>query len=128
MNSAQCEAGTLAVTYTTATSLSISWTCYDQLLDDQFEVNYQLHYKDQCELRGSKTDDPFHQQTTPWSAGNRQAYSGNTYQHSATLSDLLPHSTYRVYVSARQATGGGGYGYQNSVYFNPNPTTTKAGE
>ena len=130
-NLAQCRANNLATTSTSATSLSMSWTCYDQNIDDEFEVNYQLQNLGQCEERGSRTNSPFDLRTTQWSAWNRQvSTSGNTHQHSATLSDLIPHSTYMVFLKTREPTGapGGYYNYQYSSESRPDPTTSRTGE
>ena len=105
----------------------MSWRCYDPDTNDEFQVIYHVHNLGQCEERGSRTDDPFDLRTTQWSVWNRQAYSGNIYQHSATLYNLLPHSTYSVYLLSREPTGAGGYNYRTSDTFYPYPTTSEAG-
>ena len=129
VNSAQCQASNLARTSTSATSLSISWTCYDQAQDDEFYMRYRLQNLGQCEEGGSRTDDPFvDSQITQWSTWNRQPSTGNVYQHSATLSNLIPHSIYWVIVRTRQPTGAGAYNYEFSNDLNPSPTTSEAGE
>ena len=126
-NTGQCTVQNLATTQVTSTELSIHWECYDREWDDEFQVRYRVANRGQCEEAGGSQDPPFDTKATLWGEWNRQGVS-NTRQHSATLANLSPYSTYTVSVQSRAPSGVGTYIYHSTKYnLDPNPTTLQAG-
>ena len=128
-NPAQCALGDLVTADILATSLRVQWVCWDQAIE--FEVRFQVDNLGQCDERGSRTEDPFDLKITQWSRKNGQEKKiviVTAYIYIATLTDLFPHSTYRVYVRTREPTGAPGvYHYETSYDYSPDPTS-EAGE
>ena len=123
-NPAVCALGHLITVFTSATSLRVQWWCWDQAIE--FEVQFQVDNLGQCDERGSRAEDPFDVHITQWSTWNSQEDNFFTPAsfYSATLTDLFPHSTYRVHVRTRKTTGTPGvYHYETSYDYSPDPTS-----
>ena len=95
-------------------------------MDDEFQVTYRVTNLGQYQEAGGSQDPPFDTKTTAWGDHNRQGDT-NLRQHSVTLVNLSPYSTYSVSVQSRALSGGGTYFYQPIYNLDPHPMTLQAG-
>ena len=101
-NTGQCSPYRVAFPSISSTQMTITWECNDGGSSDmsqfEYQVTYQLLDRDQCGTGSSyvglhKTD--FMRFKADGITG------GGVFQYSLILSELLPHSTYELYVVSR---------------------------
>ncbi|XP_072047720.1 uncharacterized protein [Amphiura filiformis] len=100
----QCTIRNLKSSGQTASSLTMSWSCFSSESDSEFRRNYRLTSKEQCDTG------PFQTITdTSWTTLTIGSSDGSYVIYYWTINGLHPHSTYEMTLDARSSSSGSVY-------------------